>query len=190
MLRQNNRTITTGQFNMKFCSDCGANVNQQIPDGDNRLRFVCDNCHIIHYQNPKIIVGCIPEYEDKVLLCRRAIEPRHGKWTLPAGFMENGETVEQGAMRETMEEANAQVEIIELFTLFSVPRISQVLVLFRAKLLNLDYYAGIESLEVKLMRENEIPWQDLAFSMIETSLQLYFKDKQQGKFNVHRNCLD
>ena len=174
---------------MNFCSHCASPVTLEIPDGDNRLRYICTACHKIHYQNPRVIVGCLPEFEDKILLCRRAIEPRYGLWTLPAGFMENGETVEDGAMRETMEEANASVEIIDLFTVFSVPHINQVLMLFRAKLLNLDFYAGSESLEVQLFSEAEIPWDDLAFSMIKDSMHLYFHDKQRGQFGIHRQKL-
>lgn len=174
---------------MNFCSECAAPVKHEMPEDDNRLRYICTNCGTIHYQNPKIIVGCIPEYEGQLLLCRRAIEPRYGLWTLPAGFMENGETVEQGAIRETMEEANAEVEIIELFTMLSAPRINQVLMLFRAKLLNLDFHAGSESLDVRLFDEKDIPWDDLAFLMIKESMRLYFDDKQRGQFSIHRQKL-
>jgi ADP-ribose pyrophosphatase YjhB (NUDIX family) len=127
---------------MKFCSQCSAPVALRIPKGDALPRYVCTACGVIHYQNPKMVVGCIPEWEDKVLLCRRAIEPKRGFWTLPAGFMENGETTFNGAMRETLEEANARVEIDSLYALYNIPHISQVYLLFRARLLDLDFSAG------------------------------------------------
>jgi len=142
---------------MKFCSECGSKVVLRIPEGDTLPRYICPNCHAIHYQNPKVIVGCIPEWENKILLCKRAIAPHRGKWTLPAGFMENHETLIQGATRETFEEANARVEIRKLYAIYSLPHISQVYVLFRAKLLDLDFSPGIESLEVRLFEEQEIP---------------------------------
>jgi ADP-ribose pyrophosphatase YjhB (NUDIX family) len=147
-------------------------------------RHVCAACGTIHYQNPKIVVGCIPEWEDKILLCKRAIEPRYGLWTLPAGFMENGETVQQGAARETLEEAEARVEIGDLYALFNLPHINQVYMLFRGRLLDLDYRPGYESLEVALMDEAEIPWQDIAFPVIEESLRLYFGDRVHGAFRL------
>ena len=146
---------------MKYCSQCGGTVAQRIPEGDTRQRFVCRHCDVIHYQNPRIIAGCIPVYENQVLLCRRAIEPRYGKWTLPAGFLENGESISQGALRETMEEANARVEIDTLYTIFSLPHISQVYVFYKARLLDLDFFSGIESLETKLFAEADIPWLSL-----------------------------
>ena len=151
---------------MKFCSQCGSEVELRIPAGDTLPRFVCPVCHTIHYQNPKMVVGCIPEWEGRILLCRRAIAPREGKWTLPAGFMENNETLAQGAARETLEEANARVEIRELYAVYNLPHISQVYLLFRAKLLDLDFSPGIESLEVKLFEEHEIPWDEMAFRVI------------------------
>ena len=170
---------------MKFCCECGSQVSQSIPLGDNRLRFVCTNCDAIHYQNPKMVVGCLPEWEDKVLLCKRAIEPQYGKWTLPAGFMENGETTLQGALRETWEEAGARVEISHLFTLYNLPHISQVYLMFRARLLDLDFAAGEESLEVALFTEAEIPWDEIAFLTIEKTLRQYFEDRHNGKFGFH-----
>ncbi|HVK53542.1 MAG TPA: NUDIX hydrolase [Burkholderiales bacterium] len=170
---------------MNFCSQCGDKVSFRTPKGDTLPRFICDNCNTIHYQNPKVVVGCIPEWKDKILLCRRAIEPRHGLWTLPAGFMENGESAAAGASRETLEEANARVEIGELYTFISLPHISQLYVLFRATLLDLDFSAGSESLEVRLFSEDEIPWSQLAFRTMHYTLERYFKDRQAGKFNVH-----
>ena len=170
---------------MKFCSSCGAKVILKIPEGDNLPRYVCETCDEIHYQNPKIVAGCIPEWQDKILLCKRAIEPRHGLWTLPAGFMENNETTPQAALRETFEEANARAQIINLFALFNIPHISQVYIMFRAKMTDLDYKPGTESLEVELFSEDQIPWDDLAFPVIKETLARYFKDRSTGKFNIH-----
>ena len=175
---------------MKYCSNCSATVELLIPEGDSLPRYVCTTCNIIHYQNPKMVVGCIPEWEDKILLCRRAIEPRRGWWTLPAGFMENNETLEQAAARETLEEANARVEIGDLYAVYSLPHISQVYVLFRARLLDLDFKPGIESLEVKLLTENEIPWEEMAFRVIHDPLKQYFKKRKLGKLGIHRGVID
>lgn len=169
---------------MKFCSQCGAMVKYKIPEGDNLPRFVCDACGTIHYQNPKIVTGCIPEWEDKILLCRRAIEPRQGLWTLPAGFMENAETSNEGAARETLEEACAQVEVGDLYSLFNIPHINQVYLLFRARLLDLDFSPGEESLEVKLFTESEIPWDELAFAVVKETLERYFKDRSSGAYTL------
>jgi ADP-ribose pyrophosphatase YjhB (NUDIX family) len=167
---------------MNFCSNCGERVQVKVPEGDNMPRYVCDACGMIHYQNPKVVVGCIPEWEDRILLCRRAIEPRYGLWTLPAGFMENGETVQQGAARETMEEANADVEVGGLYALFNLPHINQVYMLFRARLKQPEFGAGTESLEVELMREDQIPWDEIAFPVISEALRLYFKDRVNGQY--------
>ncbi len=167
---------------MKFCSDCGSPVTVKVPEGDNLPRHICDNCNTIHYQNPKIVTGCIPEWEDKILLCKRAIEPRYGLWTLPAGFMENDETIQQAAMRETTEEANARVEITGLYGLFNIPHINQVYMLFRASLLDLDFAPGDESLEVRLYTEDDIPWDELAFPVITETLMRYFEDRGNNSF--------
>ncbi len=165
---------------MKFCSHCGESVVLRVPEGDNRERFVCDNCHTIHYQNPNIVAGCIPEWEGRILLCKRAIEPRYGLWTLPAGFMENGETTEQAAMRETREEAGAIVEITNLYGLFSIPHISQVYMLYHGVLVDGDYEPGSESLECRLFDEQSIPWDKLAFPVVKETLQRYFADRKRG----------
>lgn len=170
---------------MKFCSLCGASVELRLPPDDNRTRHVCTACGEIHYQNPKLIVGAIPEWQGKILLCLRAIEPRYGLWTLPAGFMENGETTIDAAVRETLEEANAQVEIGELYSMYNLPYIDQVHLLFRARLLSLDFSPGIESLEVRLFSEQEIPWDTLAFRPVHFTLQHYFADRQTGDFRFH-----
>ena len=175
---------------MKYCSACGADrIELRIPAGDTLPRFVCAACGAIHYQNPKVVVGCLPEWEDRVLLCRRAIEPRLGLWTLPAGFLENGETVVAGALRETLEEAHARVEIGELYTVISLPHISQVYVMFRARLVALDFGPGPESLEVRLFREDEIPWEDLAFRTIGRTLRNFFLDRKLGAFPTRVSAL-
>jgi ADP-ribose pyrophosphatase YjhB (NUDIX family) len=174
---------------MNFCSLCGAAVTQQIPLNDNRKRHVCTACGEVHYQNPKLIVGCIPEWQDKILLCRRAIEPRYGLWTLPAGFMENSETTPEAAARETLEEANAQVEIGELYSMYNLPYINQVHLLFRAKLLDLGFSAGVESLDVQLFNEQEIPWDNIAFRPVKFTLQYYFSDRKTGHFKFHTGDL-
>ena len=174
---------------MRFCSLCGASVELRLPPDDNRTRYVCISCGEVHYQNPKLIVGAIPEWEDKILLCRRAIEPRHGLWTLPAGFMENAETTVDAAARETLEEANAQVDIGELYTLYNLPYINQVHLLFRARLLNLDFSPGTESLEVQLFSEEEIPWDTLAFRPVHLTLQHYFADRKSGDFQFRTGDL-
>ncbi len=170
---------------MNFCSNCGAAVEVQVPAGDDRPRHVCSSCRTIHYQNPKIVTGCIPEWEDRILLCRRAIEPRCGYWTLPAGFMENGESTQDGAVRETWEEASARVEIGALFSLFNLPHIDQVYLLFRGRLQGLDFGPGAESLETRLVSEAEIPWDEIAFPTIHKTLELYFRDRAEGRFRLH-----
>lgn len=170
---------------INYCSHCGARVSQRVPPGDALTRAVCDSCGTIHYQNPKLVVGSLPTWEDKVLLCRRAIDPRCGFWTLPAGFMENHETLPEAAMRETIEEARAQVEIGDMYTLISVPHISQVHAIFRARLLSLDFSPGIETLEVALLTEAEIPWGEIAFRTIAMTLRHYFQDRRAGSFGFH-----
>jgi ADP-ribose pyrophosphatase YjhB (NUDIX family) len=168
---------------MKFCSHCGSDrLEIRIPDGDTLSRFVCANCGTIHYQNPKIVVGCLPEWDGRVLLCKRAIEPRHGLWTLPAGFLENGETLPAGAIRETLEEANARVELADLYTLISLPQINQVYMMFRARLEDVDFGPGAESLDVRLFDERDIPWEALAFRTIARTLRNWFLDRKSGVF--------
>lgn len=170
---------------MKYCTQCGATVARYTPAGDTHERFVCDTCHTIHYQNPKMIIGCLPEWEDRVLLCRRAIEPRYGLWTLPAGFMELAETTTEAAAREALEEANANIEIGDLYTLYSLPHINQVYLIYRGRLLNLDYRPGEESLEVELFREQDIPWDQIAFPVVTYTLQHFFTDRQAGRYPLH-----
>lgn len=178
---------------MKFCSECSHPVTLTIPADDNRPRFVCTQCGMIHYQNPKMVIGSIPVWEQDgesmILLCKRAIEPRHGYWTLPAGYMENSETTADAALRETYEEAGARIELHGLFSLLNVAHVHQVHMFYRATLLDLNYAAGTESLEVKLFSENEIPWENIAFPTIEETLKLFFSDlkkvKAGGKYNFH-----
>lgn len=173
---------------MNFCSHCGGTVGLRIPAGDSLPRHVCDTCGTVHYINPKLVVGAIAEWQDRILLCRRAIEPRMGFWTLPAGFMENGESTAEGAVRETLEEACARIAVGPLFTLINVPHISQVHLMYRASLLDLDFAAGEESLEVALFSEHEIPWDELAFRTISLTLRRYFDDRRSGGFGFH--CCD
>src|SRR5215216_5369689 len=175
---------------MKFCSDCGSSVTLKVPPGDTLPRHVCDACNIIHYQNPRMVVGCIPEWEDRILLCRRAIEPRYGLWTVPAGFMENGETTFQGAARETLEEANARVEVGQLYALYNIPHINQVYILFRAKLLDIDFSAGAETLETRLFTEPEIPWEQIAFATVRNTLTHYFDDRKNGDYKFHMGTIE
>jgi ADP-ribose pyrophosphatase YjhB (NUDIX family) len=161
-------------------------VAWRIPVGDHVLRAVCDACDTVHYQNPKLVVGSLPVWEGKVLLCRRAIEPRRGYWTLPAGFMENGESLPEAAARETREEACAHIELDEIYTLISVPHISQVHAIFRARLLDLDFSAGVETLEVALFDEAQIPWDEIAFRTVAMTLRHFFADRSRGFFVFHR----
>lgn len=166
---------------MKFCNQCGSDVIHTIPENDNRLRFVCSSCDFIHYQNPNIVAGVLPLIVDKdgtekVLMCRRAIEPRHGFWTLPAGFMENEETLEEAAARESHEEANLSLGHLKLYMVTSLPHISQVYMMFIGQADN-DFSPGIESLETQLFTESEIPWDDLAFPVVKDTLENYFSDR-------------
>jgi ADP-ribose pyrophosphatase YjhB (NUDIX family) len=174
---------------MKFCSNCGAQVARRVPPGDSLPRWVCDHCGVIHYQNPLLVVGAIPEHEGRILLCRRAIEPRYGYWTLPAGFMENDETIGQAAVRETLEEAGARIELGAPFAMISVPYVNQVHVFYRAKLLDLEYAPGEESLEVELYDEAAIPWRDIAFRTVATTLKHWFADRARGAFGFHAEDL-
>ncbi len=175
---------------MKFCCQCGARVELRVPGGDTVARYVCVSCQTIHYQNPRMIVGCIAEWDDKVLLCKRAIEPRRGLWTVPAGFMENGETTYQGAARETLEEANARVEVGQLYALYNIPHINQVYILFRARLLDLDFSAGAETLEARLLAEGEIPWDQIAFATVRNTLTQYYRDRRHGEYKFHMGTIE
>jgi ADP-ribose pyrophosphatase YjhB (NUDIX family) len=169
---------------MNFCSECGAEVEFRIPEADNRHRHVCTRCRTIHYRNPKIVTGCIVEWDDRILLCKRAIEPRYGMWTLPAGYMETGETTVQAATRETLEEANARVEVQDLYMVINLPYVDQVYMMYRSRLLDGQYSSGQESLEVRLYRKQDIPWDMLAFPAIQETLKYYYQDQDTGVFRI------
>lgn len=169
---------------MNYCSNCGRAVVRRIPPGDNRERFICEHCDTIHYVNPRIIAGCLPIVDHRVLLCRRAIEPRAGLWTLPAGFLENGETTLEGALRETREEACAVIGSADLYTVFSLPHISQVYLFYRGELEAPAFAAGEETLDVELFAEDEIPWDELAFPVVTKTLRYYFEDRPRASFPV------
>lgn len=175
---------------MKYCSQCGQPVVLKVPPGDNLPRHVCEACQAIHYQNPKIVVGCIPEWEGQILLCRRAIEPRTGFWTFPAGFMEAGEDTAQAAARETLEEAKASVEITSLYAMLSLPHVSQVYVVFRGTLRRLEFGAGAESLEAQLFPWDNVPWDRLAFPVIHDTLVRYVEDRRRGQYRLHVGVVD
>jgi ADP-ribose pyrophosphatase YjhB (NUDIX family) len=175
---------------MKFCSDCGAGVVQRIPEGDNLPRYVCEACAAIHYQNPKLVLGCVPEHEGKIILCRRAIEPRRGYWTVPAGFMENAETMQQAAAREAREEALIDVAIGSLLAVVHVLYAHQVHVFFRAQMRNANYGVGIESLEVELVHAEDIPWADIAFRSTEYALRRFLEDRSAGAEPYHFTTLE
>ena len=174
---------------MNFCSLCGAEVKLAVPDGDTFARHICAQCGTIHYQNPRMVIGCIAEWEGRVLLCRRAIEPRLGLWTLPAGFMENSETTAAAAARETLEEACAEVEIGQLFALVNVPHIHQVHMFYTARLIDGRFGAGAESLESRLFDEADIPWPDMAFRSVSFALKAWLEDRRKGRFGLHSTDL-
>lgn len=170
---------------IRYCNLCGDDIDITVPNGDNRERHVCISCGEIQYQNPKIVTGCIPVWGDRILLCRRAIEPRRGLWTVPAGFMENNETVGQGAERETLEEACAPLTNLRLYGVYSLPRISQVYVMFLGDLVSEDGFGvGEESLEVRLFHREEIPWNEMAFRVVESTLKRYLAEHTSGSFSV------
>ncbi|MEM1221088.1 MAG: NUDIX hydrolase [Bacteroidota bacterium] len=172
---------------MNYCSKCGSSdIGLQVPTGDNRPRYVCNNCGTIHYTNPNIIAGCLPIWEDKVLLCSRAIEPRLGYWNVPSGFLENGETVEEGAVREVWEEAEAKVQILNLHAVFSLPQVNQVYIHYLGELIDGKFGVGEESLESQLFSEEEIPWKEIAFNSSIFTLKRYFEDRRKGLHVAHQ----
>jgi len=174
---------------VKFCSNCAAPVLKRVPPGDTLPRWVCEHCGEIHYENPKLVIGCVPEFEGKLLLCRRAIEPRYGYWTLPAGFMENDETASQAALRETLEEAGASVELGAPFSMISVPGVNQVHLFYLGRLLDLGFRPGEETLEVTLFDEERIPWKEIAFRTVGATLRHWFADRRKGAFGFHAEDL-
>ncbi len=176
---------------IKHCRSCGTEVAYRLPpDGDTRERAVCPSCETIHYENPLNVVGTVPYWGEKILLCKRNIEPRWGKWTLPAGFMELGESVAQGAARETVEEAGAEFEMEDLLSILSVPRVGQVHLFFRARLTSERFDPGPETIEARLFSEDEIPWDEIAFRTVRETLERYFADRKAGRFNVHTVDID
>jgi ADP-ribose pyrophosphatase YjhB (NUDIX family) len=170
---------------IQHCRVCGAATQYRVPPDDNRERAVCTACREIHYENPLNVVGTVPVWGEQVLLCRRNIEPRHGMWTLPAGFMELGESTATGALRETIEEAGAHVEMQDLFTVLNVVRVGQVHLFYRARMLDTHLDPGPETIEARLFREDEIPWDELAFRTVRQTLELFFEDRRKGHFGVH-----
>jgi len=170
---------------MNFCSNCGNSVRLKSIENDHIPRYFCENCKTIHYQNPNIVAGCLPIWKDEVMLCKRAIEPRVGYWNLPGGYLENGETVEEGAAREVWEEACIKVKVIHIHTIFSIPRINQIYMHFLAELPDLNFAPGVESLEVKMFKEEDIPWGEIAFTSSIFSLKRYFEDRKAGIHKVH-----
>ncbi len=167
---------------MKYCSHCGSQVERKIPENDDRERYVCSDCGSIHYQNPRIITGSLPIYNEQILLCKRAITPREGFWTLPAGFLENGESILAGAVRETWEEARAKINVRHLYHLYNLPHIHQVYAFYLADLSDLDFGPGPESTDVRLFSLDNIPWDSLAFPVVERTLQLYIEDRGADHF--------
>ena len=173
---------------IRHCKTCGGQAAYRIPAGDNRERAICSICGTIHYENPLNVVGTLPIWGDQVLLCRRNIEPRYGLWTLPAGFMELGETTSEGAVRETIEEAGARIELQGLYTFLNVVRINQVHLYYRARLLDTHFDPGPETIEARLFEQSEVPWDELAFRSVRATLEFYFEDRKEGQFEVH--CAD
>ena len=173
-----------------FCPQCGHATTMRMPPGDNRIRACCDSCGVIHYVNPRVVVGTLPVWGERVLLCRRAIEPRRNYWTLPAGFLETGETTAAGAARETDEEAGARIVLGPLFTMLDVVHVHQVHLFYRADLVDTSFAPGEESLEVRLFDEAGIPWDELAFRTVSTTLRHFFEDRARGRFELHTGAIE
>ena len=173
---------------VRYCKTCGGSVRYEVPADDNRERAVCSVCHAVHYENPLNVVGTVPAWDDKVLLCRRNIEPRYGYWTLPAGFLELGESTSEGAIRETVEEAGARIELLGLFTVLNVVRVGQLHLYYRARLLDTEFAPGTETIEARLFSQAEIPWEELAFRTVRETLLRFFEDRSRGQFGIH--CAD
>ena len=173
----------------KFCSQCATPITRRIPPGDNRERDLCEQCGAVHYQNPRLVVGTLPVWQDQVLLCLRAIEPRANTWTLPAGFMELAETISQGAERETQEEAGVRIELGGLYTVIDIPQVDQVHVYFLAQALGPELDPGPETIEARWYTFDDIPWDNLAFKSVSTTLRHYLRDRQTGQFPTHHYSL-
>lgn len=174
---------------MDFCGKCGQANRHEVPEGDNRRRAVCGDCGTIHYQNPKMVVGCIVEQAGAIMLCKRAIEPRHGYWTVPAGYLELGESTVEGAIRETREEAEAKVEVLAPYSHFDIPHIGQAYLMYRARLCEPHYGPGQESLDVGFFRPDAIPWDDLAFHAVGFCLRFFCEDLAAGRFRHHHGVV-
>ncbi len=170
---------------IRHCRLCGAPSSYRVPADDNRERATCTQCGEIHYENPLNVVGTVPMWDDAVLLCRRNIEPRFGFWTLPAGFLELGESTQAGALRETIEEAGAKIELLDLFTLLNVVAVGQVQFFYRARMLDTSLAPGPETIEAQLFREADIPWDRIAFRTVRQTLEHYFADRKRGRFELH-----
>lgn len=168
---------------IKFCTICGSPTFLKIPPEDDHVRAVCSVCGLVHYNNPKMVVGCIPEWQGKILLCKRNIEPRLGKWTLPAGYLENGESVQAGAVRETREEALAEVKLLGPYRLFNILFVDQIYFMFRAAMTSDQFGPTTESSEVRLFDEKDIPWDEIAFEVIRQTLEHYFADRKKGRYS-------
>ncbi len=175
---------------LKFCSACASELEERIPAGDDRPRKVCTQCGHVHYRNPLVVVGCIVERDDEILLCRRAIEPAYGLWTTPAGFLELGEGTAAGARRETLEEAGADVEITAPHAHLDLPHLGQTYSLFRGRLRAPTVAAGVESLECAFVRLGAIPWDELAFPAVHIALQLLIEDREQSTPHFHSAILE
>ena len=175
---------------MHFCSQCGGKVDFVVPEDDDRPRHVCPSCGTIHYQNPKLVVGCIPIWEDRILICRRNIAPRKGFWTLPAGFLENKETMADGARRETFEESGAEVVDLQPYLMVDIPHISQIYMFYRAQLARPAFHPTRESSEVKLVAEGDIPWEEIAFKVVEKTLHHFLQDRPTGRFGFRTDRID
>lgn len=174
----------------KFCSQCGHSLTRKTPPDDNRVRDLCEHCGAVHYQNPRNVVGVVPVWGDQILLCRRAIEPRHGKWTLPAGFMELGETTEQGAERENQEESGARIRTLSLLTVIDVPSVNQVHLYYLAEVLSDHLAPGPETIEAQFFDLADIPWGELAFRTVATTLEHYIRDRERGMYETHHYAID
>ena len=170
---------------MNYCSICSGKVILKVPEGDNRERYVCTNCGAIHYSNPNVVVGTLPTFEDKILLCKRAIEPRVGLWTVPAGFLENGESLLEGAWRETKEETQAEVAMRDIFSIFNIPQINQIYVIYLANIEDNSFGPTSESLDVKLFSHDEIPWEELAFPFVPKTINHYYECLEKKSFKLH-----
>jgi ADP-ribose pyrophosphatase YjhB (NUDIX family) len=173
---------------IRYCRACGTAVAYRVPPDDNRERAVCPACGTVHYENPLNVVGTLPVWDERVLLCKRAIEPRYGLWTLPAGFLELGETTAQGALRETIEEAGAQIELGALFSVLNVVRVGQLHLFYLARMTSSALDPGSETLEARLFTEDEVPWDQIAFRTVRETLLAFFADRRRGQFGLH--CAD